>query len=182
MSPIPFAFNKSKNILGLLLLLLIILLPFLLIKFPTKTQKQMNFPFLIPKHCQKLLLYFGYLDCNLECPRAMQILANLNKNNHLSHCVFFVNLYPDQAGSQSYARYFDPSFQGISLNEKEIKAFSEHLNLSLNRNLQGEKESFYFDLIHRKHPDFFYEWGLENGHWQLVQRHAALYLKREALR
>jgi hypothetical protein len=173
---------KTKNIFGIFLLIIVVFLPFLLIKLPTQTKKNMNFPFNIPSKCEKLLLYFGYLDCNLECPRALQILANINKNNHLSHCVFFVNLYPNQQGSQNYASYFDAEFQGISLDEKEIKQFSDHLNLSLNRNLKYAQDSFYFDYLHRKHPDFFYEWRLEKGQWQLVQRHSALYLKAEDLR
>jgi hypothetical protein len=174
-------YNRFRSLLSIALLLIIIFFPYLMIQFPTKTHKSTIFPFNIPENCQKLLLYFGYLDCNLECPIALNLLKNYKKTQKISHCIFFINLYPNQLGAQSYAKAFDPSFNGITLSEKEIKQISDQLNLSLNRNLNQNVDSFYFDLINRKHPDYFYEWNQEDGIWHLVNRHAVEYFHPNAL-
>jgi protein SCO1/2 len=133
--------SKIKIIFGIFLITLM-LSTLLFSAFPSlysnnktgKIYKQVdtNFNFLKNENSEYVLLYFGYVGCTTICTPALtqinQIYKELDSNKF---AFYFINLQvntPEEIVDQ-FAKYFNKNFNGIYLNNEEIKKITNKLSV-----------------------------------------------------
>ena len=118
-----------------------------------KIYKEVNldFTFLKKENKKFVLLYFGYIGCSNICPPAMEQINQIyNKIDKKRFGFYFINLLPngDPDMVKAFAEAFNKDFNGVYLNNKEIRKIVSSLNVKYLPSL--------FDKNELEHSGFLY--------------------------
>ena len=152
--------SKTKISFGIFLIILM-LSTLLITAFPTfysndkagKIYKEVdtNFNFLKNEDSQYVLMYFGYVGCTHICIPALseltKVYEKLDKNKFT---FYFVNLQADipEKNVDEFAKYFNKSFKGIYLNNREIKEIINILNVKYVPSILDKQEIQHSGFLH----------------------------------
>ena len=93
----------------------------------------------LPSDADRMLLFFGYVDCPQICPTTMAALRRAHDVYTLHEAtprltVTFVNLTEAADGvADRYAKHFDPSFHGVQSTEQDRAALMRELGVRFER-------------------------------------------------
>ena len=89
------------------------------------------------KNKKLVLLYFGFLSCPDACPTTLSkmshVFKELPKKNLDAVTLIFVDLDPARDSLQKiaeYTHYFNPLFQAVSLDEKNLDLFTKAFGIA----------------------------------------------------
>ena len=131
----------KKKVLGLLLIICTFSILFIIFipsfysnntagKFDKKVD--INLPFLEKEQKPIVLLFFGYVGCTEICTPALHQLDEIFKKiDSKNVSLYFINLLTsaDPQSVDDFAKSFNPAFNGVYLNQKEIDTVITKLNV-----------------------------------------------------
>lgn len=101
------------------------------------------------------LVFFGYVGCTKVCSPILQQIGDFYTSKAFKPLkpyvgVSFVNLMPELSSEQPnlFARSFNPDFEGIYLNQKELMKIDRSLNLFFSKSLSEEGEIDHSDHLY----------------------------------
>ncbi len=127
---------RSKSIFGLLLIAAAVLSPLALTLLPGNASAQLESKALDRIEADRVLVYFAFPACGVQCPVALARLAN--DYRHLETIgaaeavrVVIINLIPaqDPEDISNYARAYHPDFVGLQPTRGELEALSKQLRI-----------------------------------------------------
>ncbi len=128
--------DKSKNLMGLGLWLILIAFIFFIPFIPSNPNKELDISFLDNNGNKNALVFFGFRGCSNICPVTLSVLSRLLKSQQDSTYwpqVVFVDIEAtsNSVEASNYAKKFHPSFIGLHIPPEKIIAVSSQFGLNI---------------------------------------------------
>lgn len=112
-------------------------------------------PYLETTKKEFTLVFFGYVGCTKVCTPILQQIGSFYTSKSFQPLkpyvgVSFVNLMPELRSDQPnlFARSFNPDFEGIYLNQKELMKIDRSLHLFFSKSLSAQGEIDHSDHLY----------------------------------
>jgi len=147
--------DKSKNLMGLSLWLILIAFIFFIPFIPSNPNQDLDISFLDNNGNKNALVFFGFRGCSNICPVTLSILSRLLKSQQDTSYwpqVVFVDIDATSSSVEAsdYAKKFHPSFIGLHIPSEKITAVSSQFGLNIK---QQDGQILHIGktyLLHRK--------------------------------
>jgi len=128
--------DKSKNLTGLGLWLLLITFIFFIPFIPSNPNQDLDISFLDNNGNRNALVFFGFRGCSNICPVTLSVLSNLLKSQQDASYwpqVVFVDIDATSSSIEAshYAKKFHPSFIGLHIPQEKITNVSSQFGLNI---------------------------------------------------